>query len=93
MNEDIESKLRAGISFCCGSEHLAHVAGHTGDAEQARLVIEDIVEIFRFNVASADQVRQNARIDRSRARSHHQSFERGKTHSCINTLAAVDGSE
>lgn len=44
VDKNIEGKLRTFVASLKCAENVAHVAGYTRDAQQARLVIESVVE-------------------------------------------------
>ena len=52
----------------------------TGDAEQARLVIEQMRESLDAELLVLDEVQHHTGVERAAARAHHQTVERGKAH-------------
>src|SRR5262249_19210089 len=53
-------------------------------------MVEQIVQFLRCMLPVFQQIKENAGIDRSRARSHHQSFKRRETHRGINADTIPD---
>ena len=69
--------------FCfrsVGRQEFAHVRGDPGDAEQARLLVEQAGQCMTVHALLLDQVEQHARIQIAAARAHHQAVEGGEAH-------------
>src|SRR5487761_117664 len=91
MDEDSKGQFCPVIPRVHGLQDLAHVARNSRNAEEAGLVIENLIDSACVDSFFSHQVSQNARIDRSRARAHHQSIQRSEPHSRVDTAATVNG--
>src|SRR5262249_12787861 len=75
IHVEVDGELRPGI---VGGEELPHVAGDPGDAEQARLVVDQLLDGARIHPALVHQVEQHARIEGAAARAHRQAVDGGE---------------
>src|SRR5215469_2135205 len=62
MHIDIECQLRSLVTLVDGREDLAHIARETGDTEQPRLLIQDVVDSLSVQMTLAHKVSQNSWI-------------------------------
>ena len=68
------------------------VAGNTGDAQQAGLLVQDLVQLVAGDVQGVLQVVDHRGVQVAAAGAHHQAGQRGHTHGGIHDLALVHSS-
>ena len=85
----IEVDREPGPRIARGQER-AHVARNAGHAEQARLVVEQLLDGARVHSALVHEVEQHAGVDRAAARAHRQPVEGGETHRARDARAGLE---
>jgi len=69
------------------------VAGNTGDAQQAGLLVQDLVQLVAGDVQGVLQVVNHRGVQVAAAGTHHQAGQRGHAHGGINDLALIDSGD
>lgn len=93
VDKDFKSKLGTSPSLFHGGCDLTHIAGDSGDAEQAGFVVEEIVEFFACETVLLREIGEDVGIYGAGASPHHEAFERGEAHSGVYAAAVADSSE
>ena len=73
--------------------NVAHVARLAGDAEDAGLLIEQVVHLVGGESLLLHNVEDSGRVDVAGAGTHHQPLQRGKSHRGVDALAILDGAD
>ena len=71
--------------------HFTHVVGQAGKAQQAALLVQDVIDLFHRPAQLAMQVGMQAGVHVAAAGAHHQAFQRGKAHAGIQALVVPHG--
>ena len=87
VNEQIHREFRSRF---VGSKQGAHVAGNAGDAEQARLLIEQLFDGTGIHLQLVHQIEDDPRVQVAAAGAHRQSVHGGEAHGAGHALAVVD---
>ena len=85
----IDGKACAGILTGAQGKH---VAADSGDAEQPRAVIQQLLQAVLV-LALGQQVQQHARIQRAAAAAHRQAVQRAEARGHLDAAAALDGAQ
>ena len=70
-------------------EQVAHVVADAGDAEQARLLVEDRLHLLRREPEPLEEIEDDAGIDGAGPRAHAQPVERGEAERAVDALAVL----
>src|SRR5690606_23046207 len=76
--------------FCVVVFNITAVAGDFGQTQQARLFGQHFVDLINAHAQGVVQVEDDRRVDVTGTGTHHQTFQRGQTHGCINTFTVAD---
>src|SRR5580692_4248948 len=71
MNVNIKRELGPFVAFFNRSKNLPHVARESGNSEQPRLLIQDLIKPLCRNSPLPHEICENAGIDRPGASAHH----------------------
>ena len=71
----------------------AHVGRDAGDAEQARLPVEQVLDAAASSRVLLHQVEQHAGIERAAARAHHQPVDGGEAHRAGDAPPVANGAQ
>src|SRR5689334_18719608 len=93
MHEHFESQFGSRVSGLHGGDDLAHVAGDSGNSEQARFRVQQIVELLSGGFSLAHQVGEDSGVERARSCAHHQSVKRSEAHGRVDAAAVANRSE
>src|SRR5690606_4588277 len=66
---------------------IAHVPGYAGHAEQAGVLIKQVLQLVRRHAVMLQEVKEDARIDGSATCSHDKPVQRGKSHGGVKAMA------
>jgi hypothetical protein len=72
VHEELDREFRARVPALL---ELAHVVGDARDAEQAGLVVEQLLDRLRVHAVALHEIEQDAGIERAGARAHRQPVE------------------
>ena len=72
----VVSELRALVASLGSVAHAAQVVAHARNAEQARLLVHDVVDLGGRKILVLHEKRHDGGIDRAAARAHHKAVER-----------------
>ena len=91
VGEGFEGDLCTHVAFACGLRQSAHVVRKSGEAEQARFLVHELVEaVDVVTVLFADE-EEDGRVKGAGAGAHDEAFQRGEAHGGVNALAVQDG--
>ena len=88
--QHVRSQLCALVACSGCLLHIALVAGDTGDAQQAGLLVQDLVQLVAGDVQGVLQVVDHRGVQVTAAGAHHQAGQRGHAHRGIHNLALVN---
>ena len=91
--EDVVGELRLLIAMADDLLEVAQVARGPGDAQKARLAVEDPVHLVRAQMLLLHDGRDDGGVNRARARVHHDAVERRVAHRGVHAVAVVDGAD
>ena len=91
VGERFEGNLCADMAFACGLRQGAHVVRKSGEAEQARFLVHELVEAVDVVAVFFADEEEHGRVDASGAGAHDEAFQRGKAHGGIYALAVQNG--
>ena len=89
VGPDGEAGLGERISPGGSVRHVAHVAV-TGEAEDARALVEQRVELVDAQAGHAVQVHEHRGVEVARACAHDEALQRGEAHRGVDRAPAVD---
>jgi hypothetical protein len=75
-HEPLVGEPRARRAVVRGLEDLSQISGDPGHAAKSGTLRQSLAELVDTHFAVLLEVQQNPRIDRARARGHHQALER-----------------
>src|SRR5580700_9705153 len=90
MREDVIGQTRALVTLLDSFQNFAHVAGESGNTQEAGFAVQDFIDLIGRTALVPNQIDQNAGIDVARARSHHDAFQRSESHAGVYALAVRD---
>jgi hypothetical protein len=70
----VESKLRSLVSWMHARKNVTHVGGQTRNAEQARFLVQHVVDLFGIESMLSHEEDQDSGVYWTRARTHHESL-------------------
>ena len=91
VGERFEGDLCAHVAFACSLRQGAHVVRESGEAEEARFLVHELVEAVDIVAVLLADEEEDSRVDASGAGTHDEAFERGEAHGGINALAVQNG--
>ena len=91
VGERFEGNLCAHMAFACGLRQGAHVVRKSGEAEQARFLVHELVEAVDIVTVLLADEEEDSRVEAAGAGTHDKALERGEAHGGINALAVQDG--
>ena len=91
--QHVGSQLCALVAGSSCLFHVTLVAGNTGDAQQAGLLVQDLVQLVAGDVQGVLQVVDHRGVQVAAAGAHHQAGQRGHAHRGINDLALIDSGD
>ena len=83
--------LCAHMAFACGLRQGAHVVRKSGEAEQARFLVHELVEAVDIVAVLLADEEEDGRVDASGAGAHDEAFQRGESHGGVYALAVQNG--
>ena len=92
--EDVERDLGLLVAFACSLRQGAHVVRKTREAQQARFLVHEVIELVDSAVFLAVllcDVEKDGRVEATGASAHDEAFERCEAHRGIDALAVQDG--
>ena len=91
VGERFEGNLCAHMAFACGLRQGAHVVRKSGEAEQARFLVHELVETVDIVTVLLADEEEDGRVKGAGAGAHDEALERGEAHGGINALAVQNG--
>lgn len=91
VGERFEGDLCAHVAFACGLRQGAHVVRESGEAEQARFLVHELVEAVNVVAVFFADEEEDGRVKGAGAGAHDEAFQRGKAHGGVNALAVQNG--
>ena len=91
VGERFEGNLCAHMAFACGLRQGAHVVRKSGEAEQARFLVHELVEAVDVVAVFFADEEEDGRVEAAGAGAHDEALERSEAHGGINALAVQDG--
>ena len=79
------------MAFACGLRQGAHVVRKSGEAEQARFLVHELVEAVDIVTVFFADEEEDGRVKGAGAGAHDEALERGEAHGGINALAVQNG--
>ena len=70
-----------------------HVRGDAGDAEETRLLVEETLEPVRVVPLLAHEVQEDAGVEVTAARTHHDAADGGQSHRRVHRASIPDGDQ
>src|SRR6185437_8773425 len=83
---EIDGELCARLIARQQRAHVARDAGHT---EQARLIVDELLDCACVHAALIHEIEDDTRVERAAARTHRQAFHGGETHRAGHALARL----
>src|SRR6185437_8050022 len=77
---------QASVRFTAGLE-ISHIVAYSGDAEQARLLVQDSLDLLNREFEVLEKVENCARINRARPCTHAEAIQRCKTETTIDAFS------
>ena len=91
VGERFEGDLCADVAFACGLRQSAHVVAESGEAEEARFLVHELVEAVDVVAVFFADEEEYGRVDASGAGAHDEALERGEAHGGVYALAVQNG--
>ena len=91
VGEGFEGDLCADVAFACGLRQGAHVVRKSGEAEEARFLVHELVEAIDIVAVFFADEEEDGRVKGAGAGAHDEALERGEAHGGINALAVQNG--
>ena len=91
VGEGFEGDLRADVAFACGLRQGAHVVRKSGEAEEARFLVHELVEAVDIVTVLLADEEEDGRVKGAGAGAHDEALERGEAHGGVNALAVQNG--
>ena len=79
------------VAFFGALAHVAHIVADARNAQQARFLIHELIDLRRREVFGFFQKRNDGRVDGAAARAHHKAVKRSEAHGSVDGDAVVDG--
>ena len=79
------------MAFACGLRQGAHVVRESGEAEQARFLVHELVETVDIVTVLLADEEEDGRVKGAGAGAHDEALERGEAHGGVNALAVQNG--
>jgi hypothetical protein len=89
VQEHRPRQLSAGVPIGCGLLQLEPVAAQAGEAPQAALMVQPVIQLFEAQ-AAALQMQQKSRVHRAAAAGHHEPLQRCEAHAGVHAAAGAD---
>ena len=89
VSQHIDGQLGAAVALTGCLFHVAHIAGNTRDAQQARLLVQDLIQLVAGDIQGVLQVVDHRGVQVAAAGAHHQAGQRGHAHGGIHHAALV----
>src|SRR5699024_10193246 len=93
VGQHINGQLGAVVALAGGLFDVAHIAGNARDAQQAGLLVQDLVQLVAGDVQGILQVVDHRGVQIAAAGAHHQAGQRGHAHGGIHHAALVHGGD
>ena len=78
------------IAFFGALANVAHIVADARNAQQARFLIHELIDLRWSKVFGFFQKRNDGRVDGATTRAHHKAVERSESHRRVNGDAVVD---
>lgn len=91
VGECFEGDLCTHVAFACGLRQGAHVVRESGEAEQARFLVHELVEAVNVVAVFFADEEEDGRVKGAGAGAHDEALERGEAHGGVNALAVQNG--
>ena len=89
--EEVEGELRPLVPSGRRLFDRPHVVRKARDAEEARLLVQDVEDLLRVLAHRIGHMADDRRVDRPAAGPHHQPLERGQPHRRVDALPVLHG--
>ena len=91
VGEGFEGDLCTHVAFACGLRQGAHVVRESGEAEEARFLVHELVEAVDIVTVFFADEEEDGRVKGAGAGAHDEALERGEAHGGVNALAVQNG--
>ena len=91
MRVHLVGEHRTLIAFFGALAHVTHIVADARNAQQARFLIHEFIDLRWRKVFGFFQKRNDGRVDCAATRAHHKAVERSESHRRVNGDAVVDG--